>query len=166
VKIILYFHSLWPHHWLNGVMVFIAAYGLIVSVTALVAGVARRRAYRLLPWVILGGVVAVGLDLLGGHAIVHQRPFVVLHVEPLLAHPADNSFPSDHSAVAAYFAAILWFVDIRAAIISTVAAIAIGIARVYCLVHWPVDVMGGWLIGVLPVVLIGIFLRKGSPGTA
>lgn len=161
MNIVLFFHSLWSNGWLNDVMVVVAGYGLLLSGAAFVVGVTRRHAYRFLPWVAVGGAIAIALDLMGGHLVVHSRPFVALGVQPLLAHPPDNSFPSDHSAVAAYLAATLWFVDVPTALISTVAALAIGVARVYCLVHWPSDIGGGWLIGVLPAILVGVWLRKG-----
>ncbi len=160
MNVVLFFHSLWSNAWLNDLMVLIAGYGLLVSGAAFGAAVTRHRAYQILPWAALGGAIAIAFDLLGGHFIVHSRPFVVLQIDPLLAHAADNSFPSDHSAVAGYLAALLWFVDIPAAVISTVAAIAIGLARVYCLVHWPSDIVGGWLIGALPAVLVGAWLRQ------
>ncbi len=160
MNVVLFFHSLWGNGWLNSVMVYIAEYGLLVSGAAFVAAVTRRHAYQFLPGAMVGGAIAIVLDLVGGHLIVHPRPFVVLGLEPLLAHSPDNSFPSDHSAVAAYLAATLWFVDIPMALISTVAAIAIGIARVYCLLHWSSDIAGGWLIGAVPAILVGLWFRK------
>lgn len=161
MNLVLFFHSLWSNGWLNGVMVWVAGYGLFVSGAAVVASVTRRHAYTFLPWAAVGGAIAIALDLVGGHLIVHSRPFVVLGMQPLLPHQPDNSFPSDHSAVAAYLAATLWFVDFPMALLSTMAAIAIGIARVYCLLHWPSDIGGGWLIGALPAILVGLWFRKG-----
>jgi undecaprenyl-diphosphatase len=83
----------------------------------------------------------------------------VLHTPALLAHPIDNSFPSDHSAVAAFLAAMLWFVNVPAAVLATIAALALGVARVYCLLHWPIDIVGGWLIGALPAVVASLLWR-------
>lgn len=160
MHIILFFHSLWGREWLDNMMVLFAGYGLIFSLAAIVAAVIRRRPYRVLPSLLLGAVIAVGLDVLGGRLITDQRPFVALHVTPLLAHSADNGFPSDHSAVAAYVAAALWFIDAPAAALATAAALVLGVARVYVLVHWPIDVVGGWLIGALPAVIVMFIWRK------
>lgn len=160
MKTVLFFHSLWTNPWLSSAMVSIARYGLLMSGAAFAAGMIRRRAYRMLPGLMLGGLAATSLDLISGHFIAHARPFVVLQLQPLFAHPSDNSFPSDHSAVAAFLAATLWFVDIPSAIVATVVAIAIGIARVYCLVHWPADIVGGWLIGAVPAILVCAWLNR------
>jgi membrane-associated phospholipid phosphatase len=54
----------------------------------------------LLAW--LGVVFALALNLLLGHLVVEPRPFVShpTLVHRLIAHAVDNSFPSDHAAVA------------------------------------------------------------------
>jgi undecaprenyl-diphosphatase len=159
MQVVSFFHSLWGHAWLDSVMIAIANFGLIISLAAFVSGLWRARPRGLLPWFALGTVAAVGLDLLGGHVFFDQRPFVRLGVTPLFAHSTDNGFPSDHSAVAAFLAAILWFIDAPAAAVATAAAVAIGLARMYALVHWPIDVIGGWCIGALPAVTVMYFWR-------
>jgi undecaprenyl-diphosphatase len=72
----------------------------------------------------------------------------------------DNGFPSDHSAVAAFLAAILCFIDAPAAAVAIVTAVAIGLARMYALVHWPIDIVGGWCIGALPAVIVMYLWRR------
>jgi len=160
MQVISFFHSLWAHAWLDGAMIAIANFGLVVSLVAFVTGLWRHRPRGLLPWFALGAAAAVGLDLLGGHVFFDQRPFVRSGVAPLFAHSMDNGFPSDHSAVAAFLAAILWFIDAPAAVVATVTAVAIGVARMYALVHWPIDIIGGWCIGALPAVIVMHIWRK------
>jgi len=158
---LLYFHSLWSHHWLDGAAVAFAQYGLVIPIVAFVAGCIRRRAPASLVYRFLGAaVVAVGLDLVAGHFYAHQRPFATFHVVPLISHDADNAFPSDHSAVAAFIAAALFFVDTPLAIVSAIAAVLIGAARVYCFLHWPIDIIGGWLIGAAPAIAAAGFWRR------
>jgi undecaprenyl-diphosphatase len=159
VQLVSFFHSLWGHAWLDNSMIEIANFGLLVSLAAFVYGLWRGRPHGLLRWFALGAVAATGLDLLGGHMFFDPRPFVRLNVAPLFSHSMDNGFPSDHSAVAAFLAAILWFIDAPAAVVATVAAVAIGFARTYALVHWPVDVIGGWVIGAGPAVVVMRFWR-------
>jgi undecaprenyl-diphosphatase len=166
VQLVSFFHSLWGHAWLDSIMIEIANFGLFVSLAAFMYGLWRRRPHGLLPWFALGTVAAVGLDLLGGRVFFDPRPFVRLNVAPLFAHSMDNGFPSDHSAVAAFLAGILWFVDAPAAAVATVAAVAIGVARMYALVHWPVDVIAGWVIGAVPAVVVMRFWRVRNETTS
>ena len=153
MQVVSFLHSFWGHAWLNGVMITIANDGLIVSLAAFVFGLWRRRPHGLLVWFIVAALAAVGLDLFAGHVHFDARPFVRLGVAPLITHSTDNGFPSEHSAVAAFFGAILCFIDVPAAAVAILTAIAIGVARIYALVHWPIDVVAGWCIGTLPAVV-------------
>jgi len=141
-------------------MIALAQYGLVISFAALAASVVRRRPYQAMVWLAPATLLAAGLDLIAGRLLFDTRPFVVLHVVPLIAHSGDNGFPSDHSTVAAFVAAALWFIDLPSAAVATLAAVAIGLARIYCLVHWPLDVTAGWCIGALPAIAAGAGWRK------
>ena len=163
MQVVSFFHSLWGHAWLDSLMIAIANFGLFISLAAFVFGLWRGRTRGLLPWFVLAAVAAVGLDLLGGRVFFDQRPFVRLGVAPLFAHSVDNGFPSDHSAVAAFLAGIVWFIDSPTAAVAIAAAVAIGVARVYALVHWPIDVLAGWCIGGLPAV-VAMYLWRARTG--
>jgi len=89
------------------------------------------------------------------------RPFAADHFRPLIAHAADNGFPSDHSAAAAFIAVATLFVDAPLGIVACVVTVALGISRLYCLLHSPVDVLGGWLIGAMPAVVAGLSYLRG-----
>lgn len=80
----------------------------------------------------------------------HPRPFDVLGFQPLIPE-SGNSFPSGHMTF--FFALFLvvfyttkdknvawWFLGLT---------VAMGLARIYCGVHWPADIFGGAIIGLL-----------------
>ncbi len=70
------------------------------------------------------------------------------------------SFPSGHSSASAALAAsivlLLW--NTRWRTVATVAGILyvliVGVSRMYLGVHFPTDVMGGWLLGITWVALV------------
>ncbi|MFC9331847.1 phosphatase PAP2 family protein [Kitasatospora sp. NPDC057015] len=97
------------------------------------------------------------------------------------ASPSGYSYPSGHAFTAAAAAGLLawallrgprraWTVPAVAAL--GTAAVAVGLSRIYLGVHWPLDVLGGWLLAclwlALTLPLIGSAARRppaGSPGT-
>lgn len=160
MSVVTFFHSLWGHPALDATAVAIAQYGLAVSVAAFLVGFARRRPVGLIPWLVAGIVAAVIANLAAGHLVHHVRPFVTLGVAPLFPHAPDNGFPSDHSAVAAFIAAALRFMDAPTAVVATLAALAIGVARVYALVHCPSDIVAAWFIGAVPAAAAMLLWRS------
>lgn len=79
----------------------------------------NARAY---PWVVL---VPFGAQLLFAHRVWHDRPAHLPRAEP-----QGGFLQRGH----------------RAGIILVIFAILIGISRIYVGVHWPSDVLGGWLL--------------------
>ncbi len=98
-------------------------------------------------------LVAV-LVKVAGAVHTDPRPFVVdPSVKPLFAHPADNGFPSDHTALAAGIGVLV--ARYRGALGALLLALAAGIgaARVAAHVHHPQDIVAGALLGALAAVL-------------
>ena len=115
-------------------------------------------------------VVALALNAVVGHLVFVARPFVTHAAldRLLVAHAADNSFPSDHEAVAAAVATVLVLLVRRAkrdggrdggwvaviALLAIATAALIGFARVYVGVHYPFDIVGGALAGIAAGALL------------
>lgn len=56
---------------------------------------------------------------------------------------------SAHSANMASIAAVLWFADRRLGIVWTLIAFFTGLSRIYVGVHYPYQVLFGWIVGAL-----------------
>lgn len=157
-----WFDSLTQHPTLVAATAFVATYGIVVTMFALVAAAWQRRGQPiLLVPLAVGAAIAASIDLVMGHAWFELRPFAAMHVTPLVAYNAlDNSFPSDHAVACSYVAAFLYFVDRRWATVALIAALLVGVARVAALLHWPWDVAAGWAVGAACGVAAGLFAER------
>ena len=100
-------------------------------------------------------VFAYLLTLLAGHLYFDVRPFVAQGFVPLIAHSADNGFPSDHSVVAFTAAFLIWPFDKYISIVAIILALLVGSARVLAGIHHPLDVAGA--IGIAAVACLAGF---------
>ncbi len=137
---------------MNTVIVVVATYAIYAVALGLIATwVLADRAARI--QLIVASVVAFAAVLLAislvGSAWVDPRPFVVDGQTPLIAHGADNGFPSDHMAVATTAAVLVLWMRRRLGVVLLVVAVAIGAARVAAGVHHVPDIVGGLVVGVL-----------------
>ena len=83
---------------------------------------------------------------------VDPRPFAVdPTITPLFAHPADNGFPSDHTALGSTVALLVMSYRRRFGAALLAASVLAGVARVAAHVHHVQDIAAGVLIAVAAV---------------
>jgi membrane-associated phospholipid phosphatase len=140
-----------------------------------VAAVGAMLALRPRPWWF--GASAGVLLLAAGQGIRVALAFVIGRSRPPEAdwemHAAGFSLPSGHTATATLAAGMLCLGLARcvrshwrfaAMAVLALWAVVDGVGRVYLGVHWPTDVIGGWLLGALLTVCVaGVFTRVGTP---
>jgi undecaprenyl-diphosphatase len=88
------------------------------------------------------------------------RPFVVDHIQPLIAHAADNGFPSDHMLLGAAIASVVYAHNRAWGIALWVLALIVGAARVLSGVHHWVDLAGSIIVAVVAVAIVEFVLRR------
>lgn len=152
---------------LDAVMKFSAKYVIYIVVAALVVLCLLKLRDRLVRPVVLTGaalVLTFVLGLVAAAAYKERRPFQTHHVHQLVAHAADQSFPSDH-ATAAFgiaLAAVLFLSRAWGAVLF-VLALLIGFARVYVGIHYPSDIGGGFLCALVGVGVVALLAHRFSP---
>ena len=125
---------------------------------ALLVAVALR---RLTPFVLvaLAVLVADGVAGLVKLAVGENRPN---EPGPLVTIPHSHSFPSGHTATAFAAATMLSLLLPRGAPAFFLLAAAIAYSRLYLGVHFPLDVVGGIVIGVATALLLREASRRRS----
>ena len=82
-------------------------------------------------------------------------------VQLIIAHPADYSFPSGHTAASFAAVAALYFAGARKWWkITLPLAILMAFSRMYLYVHYPTDVLGGLIIGLLCGWIADMIIQK------
>ena len=77
-----------------------------------------------------------------------SRPFVELNLTPLFME-SGFSFPSSHVTAISAISVIIWSIDYRLGIVFFIFTIMVAVSRMVIGVHYPVDVIGGLILGVL-----------------
>ncbi len=132
-----------------------------------------------LVWVLVACALAYGFNLLIEQFVFEPRPFVSHKVHLLIAHAADASFPSDHLAWSFAVVGMLLFaflpfftaarpVDrtssgpslLRKPIWYLIAAFVIGCcigyARIFVGIHYPGDILGGAIDGLIAALIVTV----------
>lgn len=185
------------HPWLDSLMVFCANYLIFClpllmllmwgrpvnwrgqQLSASEQEILRERRAAVL-WVAVACVAAYAINLAIEQVIFEPRPFISHHVHLLIAHAADGSFPSDHTAWAFALAGMFLLQLLPAwnrarrqknetgastllkalvypgliTLLALAAGCIIGFARVYTGVHYPGDILGGALDGLIAAIVI------------
>lgn len=93
-------------------------------------------------------------------SVSFPRPFEgVSDITALFSHGGGDSFPSGHTTALVAFATALFVYDKRLGLLAFLVAGVTGAARVAAGVHWPVDILGGALLGALFAVLAFRLIR-------
>ena len=78
----------------------------------------------------------------------------------LLSRPHGHSFPSGHSINSMVAAVALFLNNKKIGVPAVILATLIGFSRMYLFVHFPTDVLGGFVIAILVAVAVDFAFQK------
>ena len=88
------------------------------------------------------------------------RPFLSISEFIPLFTSEGLSFPSSHATVFSALAVVMFFENKKLGIFFIIGAVLIGLARVVAGVHYPLDILAGFLLGALGVVIVYKYTGK------
>ena len=119
----------------------------------------RERNQEAILWALVALLVANVILKLCNLVYFRPRPFDSHEVNLLFYRPWDSSFPSNPATVGFSVATAIWLHNRRLGALLLVLAASFGLSRIYCGVHYPLDVIAGALLGALSAYLV---VRKGG----
>ena len=111
-------------------------------------------------------IVGSAINKIIKHTMLRPRPDVSLH----LIEQGGWSFPSGHSISGLLMYGLLAWLILRyarnqkfriiAAVLLTLLWVGVGLSRIYLGVHYPTDVLGGWLLGMVILMITIAVIEK------
>jgi undecaprenyl-diphosphatase len=123
-------------------------------------GIFKKRIGFLLDTLGLATISWLVANILKG-IINSPRPFIVFKesIIPLFSHGGMDSFPSGHASFFSALALSMFLVNKKLGYIVAACALLIGITRIISGIHFPADIIFGYLIGLLVVLLYHLLTR-------
>ena len=147
-------HSFAGMYWLlDWLIIFLGTYlGFVMVVIALAFGFRAhnfKSKFSVLSFFALSMIFAGIIMITTITYLNNPRPFLVLNFEPLIYKHPNTSFPSGHTTIFSALAFAMLFVNRKKGYLFILGAFLIGVGRVMAGVHWPIDILGGFLCGFL-----------------
>ena len=168
-KLLLWLREIVCHPALDGMMKFVSKLGdhgmiwIVIGVLFLLMGFWKKVWFRN-GFLVLFSLLA---DLILCNKLLkplfdRTRPYYVLDYEPLIPPVGDASFPSGHTAVSFAAATAIYAINRKWGIAAYAFAVLMGFSRLYLGVHFPLDVLGGALVGTVAAKIVIGLMKRGN----
>lgn len=140
----------------NLLIIFAARYLIYFSLLSIPYLWMRRERHDLIR-IVVSVVVAFALSEGLNFLFPVPRPFVAQNFTPLVGVSLSEyyaSFPSGHATFLAALGTAVFFTEKLPGVLISILSILVGVGRVMTGVHYPVDILGGFLIGVVVAGLV------------
>jgi undecaprenyl-diphosphatase len=134
------------------------AYGLIIILILWVIFFSKRKMYNF-SLLFLSGLTSWLVAATLKNILQFKRPFLNLDIVPLY-NETGFSFPSEHMAVFTALAISMFLINRRTGFIFLIIAILIGLSRIILGVHYPVDILGGFVVGLICSLIFTEIYKK------
>lgn len=82
-----------------------------------------------------------------------NRPFITHQLIPLISYGNDASFPSRHASISSAIAFAYTYYKSQWASLFLLFMLWVGLSRIFVGVHYPLDILGGFIVGIISLVI-------------
>jgi undecaprenyl-diphosphatase len=141
--------------WLDVLAIFCARILPYLMVLFLVIFAIATKNWQIIFFTLLSALIArFVLNSFIYHFYKEVRPAYIRGANVLIPIPGNPSFPSSHAAVFSAISFTLFLYNIQIAYVFLALSLLIGVARVFCGVHWFRDILGGFASGFLSAIIV------------
>jgi len=136
-------------NFLNSFFIFFAVYGReYIWIPLMLILFVFKRTRKISVDLVGAFIIAIILGELSKFIMAQLRPFDYFQVNLLINEQNDFSYPSGHALIVST-GAIMLFKNKQKILfyIMLIEAVIVSYGRVYVGVHWPIDIISGWLLG-------------------
>ncbi len=145
------------YQWLDILAIFLASYfqyvlgvGLVIFMLVRKDKAARWKNFKITALAYLSAIVSrfiIGQVL--KMTISRPRPSQLHQVTQLIPFDSFGSFPSGHMCFFFALSMVVYFYNKKLGWVLFISSFLMGLARVFCGVHYPLDILGGMILGIL-----------------
>ncbi len=140
---------------LDKIMVFIASYFVFTIPLFLIYLWFKKENKKDVLFIFSSVLASLAIAQLITLIYFHPRPFMLGLGKKLIPHGSETSFPSDHATVMFAVAFSLIFLKKnKEGMIFLIFSLLVGLARVFCGVHFPFDIIGSFFVALIGTVII------------
>lgn len=92
------------------------------------------------------------------------RPFISHNIITLINHSDSWSFPSGHMTLFFALSAVIYCYNRKLGWLFLISSAIMGVARIFCGVHYPLDIIGGAVIGIVSTWIVYKLLNRQISG--
>ncbi|OGI95790.1 hypothetical protein A2917_00560 [Candidatus Nomurabacteria bacterium RIFCSPLOWO2_01_FULL_42_17] len=144
----------------DNLIIFFASYFLYIVIISALLFLFFQKKWREFILVCLSGGAAYILAKILKILIHTPRPFDPFPQVQSLFVETGYAFPSGHTMVASAIAFALFFTNKKVGYVFMFFALVIGLARITAGVHFPVDILGGLILGSIVALFMKHFVKK------